>query len=173
MNLGLYPRKVPTAPRVFLKSIDMESVNKKYPYGLMMIRSGKIPMFRQLNNYIISIASSNRISPSPLSHQTAIDTVYSIPRCTSYPLLWHVQQVFYYVVLQLQVIACSSLQASQESFVSSQKSVDVSLVLVMPTAFADLNFIFAEKNNGFLSPFQSQNTVYQYVLTMNRKITPP
>jgi len=64
-----------------------------------------------------------------------------------------VQQVFYYVVLQLQVIACSSLQASQESFVSSQKSVDVSLVLVMPTAFADLNFIFAEKNNGFLSPF--------------------
>ena len=52
----------------FLKSIDMESVNKKYPYGLMMIRCGKIPMFRQLNNYIISIASSNRISLSPLSH---------------------------------------------------------------------------------------------------------
>ena len=66
------------------------------------------------NNYITLIASSNIISPSPQLHQPPIDiTVYSIPKCTSDPFLWQVVQEFCSIMFsQLQVIACSSLQAS-------------------------------------------------------------
>ena len=68
---------------------------------------------------LVSVVSTNRISPPPLSYQTVFRILYAIPRCTSCPLLRHVaQQIFYYVVLQLQVIACGSLQISREKLSS-------------------------------------------------------